>query len=198
MVLTEEQKERIRVNRERALEIRRRKEKERAENAKQNINLITTAVETKGCSSSSSASNGNVKGGGEETTLHLRNDEQKTGANEKVKQESSDNANEEDDMEIELEEFERGASQYVTKQDATKLYCLPMGTLNVCTFIEKTNPRQAKFSTMKLYERREIRRRARERYGGLEGLKEERRKRELKRFKRDFEEVDKVFKRSKR
>ena len=83
-------------------------------------------------------------------------------------------------------------------QDAMKVYCLPAGTLDVCEFIEKDNPRNQKFSKMKLYLRSEVRRRARERFGGLSGLQEERRKREHKRFERDYEDVNDIFKSDKK
>lgn len=163
MTLTEEQKERMRINRERALEIRRKKleeaaRKQQEEDAK------------------------NRKGG-------ESNEEKKNVPNkEKLK----------DDADVELEDFEIDASPYVTKQDAMSKYCLPIGTLEVCEFIEKDNPRNKKFSKMKLYYRSEIRRRARERFGGLQGLQEERRKRERKRFERDYEDVTNIFKSSKK
>lgn len=98
---------------------------------------------------------------------------------------------------VQLEDFEVDASSHVTAAEAMKKYCLPQGTLDVCEYIEKDNPRNAKFSKMKLYLRSEIRRRARDRFGGLEGLQEERRKREMKRFQKDFEDVNNVFKKSK-
>jgi len=94
---------------------------------------------------------------------------------------------------IELEDFEVNASPFVTKQEAMKMYCLPMGTLEVCEFVEKPNPRNQKFSSMKLYRRSEIRRRARERYGGLERLIQERKRREKKRLEKDLEDVHGVF-----
>ena len=92
---------------------------------------------------------------------------------------------------IYLEPFEREAnvSQYVTKAEAMRTYCLPEGTLQVCEFIERENPRNKKFKPMKLYHRNEIRRRAHERFGGMEGLIEERKRRETKRFQKDFEQV---------
>jgi DNA-repair protein complementing XP-A cells len=77
-------------------------------------------------------------------------------------------------------------------------YCIDIdaltGTLEVCDYIEKDNPRNSKFSKMKLYHRSEIRRRARERFGGLQGLIEERNKREFKRFERDYDEANNIFK----
>ena len=60
--------------------------------------------------------------------------------------------------------------------------------------VEKENPRHRGFSTMKLYYRAELRRRARKRYGGKEGLIEERRKREEKRFENDIAKTKDIFK----
>lgn len=96
-----------------------------------------------------------------------------------------------------LEDFEIDASPYVTATEAMKKYCLPQGTLDVCSFIEKDNPRNSKFSKMKLYMRTEIRKRARERWGGLEGLQQERRRREQNKFQKDLDDVKHVFKKSK-
>ena len=74
-----------------------------------------------------------------------------------------------------------------------KVFCLYPGTLAICSFTEKKNPRQPKLSKIKLYERSEIRTRARGRLGKLSGLVEERRKREMKQFERDFEDSNDVF-----
>jgi DNA-repair protein complementing XP-A cells len=98
---------------------------------------------------------------------------------------------------VPLEDFEIDASPYVTASEAMKKYCLPQGTLDVCAFIEKDNPRNTKFSKMKLYMRSDIRKRARERWGGLEGLQTERRRRELNKFQKDLDDVKHVFKKSK-
>jgi XPA protein C-terminus len=73
-------------------------------------------------------------------------------------------------------------------------YCLPEGTLAVCSFVEKENPRNKKWAPLKLYNRAEIRRRARERFGGLEGLVKERQRRVEKRFRKDMETAKNVFK----
>lgn len=99
----------------------------------------------------------------------------------------------EEDEDVELEEFEVGAPPLVTKKEAMKMYLLPEGTLAVCKFEEKQNPRHKGWNAMKLYHRSEIRRRARERFGGLQGLVEERRRREEKRFERDLEKSKKLF-----
>ena len=163
MVLTEEQKERIKKNKERALEIRRKKEEEgAAHNNTTEANNYSQSSTTRGTS----------------------------GARSAMKSKVEDDENEP----VELEEFEIDASSFVTKQDAMKIYCLPAGTLEVCEYVEKDNPRNQKFSKMKLYHRNEIRRRARERFDGLDGLKEERSRRETKRFERDFEDVNDIFK----
>ena len=102
-----------------------------------------------------------------------------------------------EDTNVELEDFEVGASPYVTKDEAMRKYCLPQGTLAVCAYVEKPNPRNKSWTPMRLYKRSEIRRRARERFGGLEGLIEERRKRDKKRFATDMAETRDVFKKSK-
>merc|ERR1712038_2191700 len=57
----------------------------------------------------------------------------------------------EEEEDVELEEFEVGASPYVTKGEAMQMYCLPQGTLDVCSFIEKENPRNKKWNAMKLF-----------------------------------------------
>ena len=105
--------------------------------------------------------------------------------------EEDGNKEEED---VVLEDFEVGASPFVSKSEASQLYCLPEGTLAVCTFVERENPRNKAWAPLKLYKRAEIRRRARERFGGLEGLLEERRKREERRFKKDLKAAENIFK----
>lgn len=157
MGLTEEQQERIRKNRERALEIRKRKLEEEAKKKQESIG-------------------------------DSRNDIK---AAKKPKTESK--VEKEEEEVVELEAFEEGASEYVTKQEAMKMYCLPAGTLAVCKVTEKPNPRNSSWSSMKLYERAEIRRRARKRFGGLDGLVAERKKREEKRMRDDMERTKDVF-----
>jgi len=96
-----------------------------------------------------------------------------------------------------LEDFEKGASDYITKEQASKLYCLPTGSIELCSFIIKENPKCPKFAPMKLFSRKEIRKRAHERYGGLQGLQQERRKRGEKRLKKDMESCENIFDRAK-
>jgi XPA protein C-terminus len=145
-MLTEEEKETIRKNRERALEIQRKRRDNRS------IEVLKDDCATK-----------------------KRRIEEK----------------EEDE---ELEEFEVNASKFVSQKEAKEMYCLPDGTLAVCSFVEKDNPRGKGFKPMKLYNRVEMRRRARERYGGLEGLVKERERRVEKRFLNDLENTKNIFK----
>ena len=94
----------------------------------------------------------------------------------------------------EMEEWERGESKLVTKEEAMRKYCLPLGTLAVCSYEEKANPRHKGWTPMRLYNRSEVRKRAHERFNGLDGLVDERRRRERKRFAKDMEETKDLFK----
>uniref|UniRef100_A0A7S2XPB6 XPA C-terminal domain-containing protein n=1 Tax=Attheya septentrionalis TaxID=420275 RepID=A0A7S2XPB6_9STRA len=183
MALTEEQQENIRKNRERALEIRRKREEERRR-----------AVE--GSVSTSNAEPSCSVGG----THLLEKAETSDHKRRKVNGDTDDfvggneDGGEKDD--IELEDFEIGASTFVTKREAMQTYCLPEGTMAVCSFVEKENPRQKGWSSMKLYDRAEIRRRARDRHGGIEGLAAERKRRAEKRLRNDLETTKDIFKRN--
>ena len=168
-MLTEEQRERIRINRERALEIKRKKAEERRQ-AEQ---------------SEEERSRKRRKG----ADLPVADKEQ-SDVNPEAKNKDDD---EEVGNKVTLEPFEEGASEFVSKTEAMKMYCLPAGTLAVCRYEEKANPRHKSWSNMKLYYRSEIRSRARERYGGLAGLVEERKRREEKRFQDDLKRTKNVF-----
>lgn len=159
MELTEEQRERIRKSKERALAIQRKRK-----------SLELEAVSPHGFAAKSDPSDG-------ETLA------------KKLKAKPL----EDKDEEVELEDFEVGASEWVTKKEAVSKYCLPEGTLAVCKYTEKENPHNKGWKPMKLYLRAEIRRRARERFGGLEELQAERRRREEKRFTNDLEKTRNVF-----
>jgi XPA protein C-terminus len=164
MELTEEQKERIKRNREAALELRAKRMK---------------------------ADEGN-KRTEDSTDIGLSNQESPM-KRQKVKDDGVVSASNDNEIEVKLEAFEEGASEYVTKQEAMKMYCLPAGTLEVCSFIEKPNPRNKSWSSMKLYHRSEIRRRAHLRYGGVDGLMAERQKRQEDRFQKDMENTKNIF-----
>ena len=195
MVLTEEEKERIRKNRERALEIQKRRRRKEEEEQEQN------AIKSK-CGGVGGGVDGAVTGA---DAVIKESSEKKRGGVEPPEELQSKRAklknkrvvkgdNEEDADDLDLEAFEEGASEFVTKQEAKKMYCLPEGTLQVCAVVEKDNPRHSGWSKMKLYNRSEIRRRARKRFGGKEGLITERRKREDERFRSDMEKTKDIFK----
>mmetsp|Transcript_36436 Transcript_36436/g.56561 ORF Transcript_36436/g.56561 Transcript_36436/m.56561 type:complete len:167 (-) Transcript_36436:71-571(-) len=165
MALTEEQRERIRKNRERALEIQRKRRKEKEDEEK------------------AEAYEKNAK-------------KQKTDLTTAAAAGSSSNGNGTDDASSAagpLEEFEVGASEWVTKKEAKSTYCLPDGTLAVCECQERENPRHKGWTPMKLYRRSEIRQRAHKRFGGMEGLVEERQKRRAKQLAKDMKDADKLF-----
>lgn len=167
MELTEEQKERMEKNKARALEIQKRRRLEQA------------AKEGK------SGGNGSESSGTDTKRRRVSSE----GADAKAKGKQP-----EEEEDVELEEFETGVSEFVTKKEAMKMYCLPEGTLAVCTVTEKANPRNKGWTPMKLFNRPEIRRRARERFGGIQGLIEERQQREEKRFQKDLERTKDIFK----
>jgi hypothetical protein len=92
-----------------------------------------------------------------------------------------------------LEEFEVGAPEWVTKKEAKSTYCLPEGTLAVCEVKERDNPHHKGWKPMKLYRRSEIRQWAHKRFDSLEGLIEERQKRQAKQLAKDMKAADKIF-----
>lgn len=100
---------------------------------------------------------------------------------------------EENEDDISLEEFELNASPYIPQTEAQRLYCVPLGTLAVCTYIEKPNPRSKSFTPMKLYDRNEVRQRAHARYGGKAGLSAERERRKKNRSDKDLDEMKNIF-----
>jgi len=170
MEITEEQRERMRRNREKALEIQAAKRKEREEAASEaaDVKMVTP-------------------------TKRIYRENEGSDRKRQKTPEAGDKIEEEEGGNVELEDFEVGASPFVSKKEAMKKYLLPEGTLAVCKFVEKENPRNKGFSAMKLYHRSEIRRRGRERFGGLRGLVDERIAREEKRFERDLEKTKNIF-----
>lgn len=99
-----------------------------------------------------------------------------------------------EEEEVECEEWEIGLSEWVSKKEAVAKYCLPEGTLAVCEVTTKENPHHKGWAPMKLYKRSELRERAYKRFGGKEGLMEERMKREQKRLCKDLKMADTIFK----
>mmetsp|Transcript_11727 Transcript_11727/g.16436 ORF Transcript_11727/g.16436 Transcript_11727/m.16436 type:complete len:170 (+) Transcript_11727:367-876(+) len=167
MTLTEEQKEQIRKNREKALELQKKRKQALKEEKEQQTIL-----------------NGDNK-----NKNHTKKQKIATETQGIDKQRST----EQEDYEEELEDWEIDASLYVSKKEAQSMYCLPEGTLAVCTFVEKENPRNKGFAPMKLYERKDIRQRAHRRFGGVDGLQKERKQREENRFRKDLERTKDIF-----
>mmetsp|Transcript_2294 Transcript_2294/g.3322 ORF Transcript_2294/g.3322 Transcript_2294/m.3322 type:complete len:173 (-) Transcript_2294:99-617(-) len=167
--LTEEQKERMRANRERALAIQR----ERKRKLEEKTNAGGSMVDGRG---------------------NLEHDDDKKKGNDGKKMKGGDDDDDEREDNLVLEDFEVDATPLVNKSEAMKTYCLPEGTLSVCECVEKDNPRHRSWKPMKLYRRSEIRRRARDRFGGLEGLVKERERRKEKQFKKDMERSRDIFK----
>mmetsp|Transcript_30053 Transcript_30053/g.62809 ORF Transcript_30053/g.62809 Transcript_30053/m.62809 type:complete len:170 (-) Transcript_30053:535-1044(-) len=168
MEITEEQRERMRRNRQKALELQKRKREEREAAAA--ANAVTSNPSTQG------------------------EEEERIDATQRKRPKPDTAKKKEKEEDLELEEFEVGASEYVTKKDAMKLYLLPEGTLAVCEFVERENPRHKGWKPMKLYYRAEIRRRSRERFGSLQGLIEARIQRQDAQFARDLEKTKDIFK----
>lgn len=210
MTLTEEQRKRIEKNKKRALEIKRKKQLEQQQQQQQ-LQKVENHINDE--SSTSPAKSIFDAGGfiGKSASSHskkrkLNNDggAYNNGSNgqEKMACSNSDTTslkrgiNNNNDIEsdtISLEEFEQNASQYISQTEAQRLYCIPKGTLDVCSYIEKDNPHKRGWSKMKLYYRNDVRTRAYKRFGGKEGLIAEREKRRKKRSDKDLEAVKNVF-----
>mmetsp|Transcript_616 Transcript_616/g.870 ORF Transcript_616/g.870 Transcript_616/m.870 type:complete len:208 (+) Transcript_616:16-639(+) len=206
MALTDEQRKRMEENRKRALEIKRKKQLEKKE---KEMVVATASVP------SSVFDAGGFVGKSPEEKIELQSKKRRiedvsskdAGDGKMSRKHVGDtittrnftgNSNTTDQNTIEddessLEDFEIDASPHISQTEAQRTYCVPMGTLAVCAFIEKENPRQRGWNKMKLYDRAEVRRRARKRFGGKGGLQAERDKRKKKRFEKDLKETKDVF-----
>merc|ERR1712238_341309 len=175
MVLTEEQRERIRINKERALNIQKERKQKQKEKEQKEINYKINNKRR----SQTDGNNNNI---------------QQQEISFTKKQKASNNPHADEDDNVPLEDFEEGASQYVTKKEAKNMYCLPEGSLAVCTYEEKINPHNSKFTPMKLYNRKEIRFYAHKRYKGVHGLINERNKRSQRKLEKDMNNAKDIFK----
>ena len=210
MTLTEEQRKRMEENRKRAIEIKRKKQLESETSAASVNNTASSVFDAGGFVVPSSseemeaAQNKKRRINGNDGVPEVANAEGKSRAGdtnfstknnspESRNNTNEDARNEDDDDESSLEDFERDASPYISQTEAQRTYCIPKGTLEVCSYIEKDNPIKRGFSKMKLYDRSEVRRRARKRFGGKEGLIRERERRKKKRFEKDLAETKDVF-----
>ena len=201
MALTEEQRKRMEENRKRALEIKRKKQLEKEKNnmmvASSTANNATNVYDAGGFVGK--VSSGNMESPNKKRRM---NNNDKSG-NEKDGCTKSSGKGEAHTNTIScmgdasddesLEDFEINAAPYISQTEAQRTYCLPKGTLDVCSFIEKDNPHKKGWSKMKLYVRSEVRKRAHKRFGGKAGLIEERNKRKNRRFEKDLAGVKHVF-----
>jgi len=191
MALTEEQRERIRKNKERALQIQkeRRELKEKREskntnndnNKRSNNNNNTNIQENSTPSKKHKTTVSTITTSQPPSTITTTTTST-TGAEDRFHSNAP------------LEDFEEGASELVSKKEAMSMYCLPEGTMAVCSYEEKQNPHNPLFKPMKLYKRSEIRYRAHKRHEGLEGLVNERNKRRKRKLDKDMEEARDIFK----
>lgn len=180
MVLTEEQKERIRKNKERALQIQkeRREEKEKKD------------IKRKESTKDDDSNQKKLKS----PKRQKNTDDLKRTASQSTSCTSIGTGKNDFHSDAPLEDFEEGGSEWVSKKEAMAMYCLPEGTMAVCSYVEKQNPRNPLFKPMKLYNRSEIRYRAHKRHGGLEGLIKERKKRQELKLQKDMKEARDIFK----
>lgn len=187
MTLTEEQRERMQKNKERALEIRRRKALERGSSCSSRaVEDITSS------SGKREIANAHCTFGTGQKRQKLS--QESHGAISEMGQDKCSEDTDDGEGGVVLEDFEVDASALITKKEAKEKYCLPEGTLVVCSFEEKDNPHRRGWIPMKLYRRSEIRQRARDRFGGLDGLVAERTRRMEKRYLKDLEITKDVFK----
>jgi hypothetical protein len=162
MALTDEQRKRIRENRERALQLQKLRQTEGKEhrnddgdssNKKKRKNMNDDLLEEEGNAKSSIMKSHDLE------TKHLEHGEPSEG----------------------LE-----TSEWVTKKEAMSAYCLPEGTLAVCECKEQDNPHNKSWARMKLYRRAELLQRAHARFGGPAGLEKEKNRRSDRKFFKDF------------
>lgn len=209
MALTDEQRNRIEENRKRALEIKRRKQLEREGKVEDASGKESSAAGkdpfdeggfvTKS-TITTTPSDHTIDAGGQNKKRRVGDGASMkssggTGGREmhSNKSKAVPNGEDFDDDESSLEEFEIDAPPHITQTEAQRTYCVPLGTLEVCSHVERDNPRGRGWSKMKLYSRAEVRRRARRRFGGKDGLIAERERRKRRRHERDLREVKDVF-----
>ena len=204
MELSQEQKDRIKQNRERALEIQRQRKLQLETSAlaedNNDKNSRTPTKHSLDTSNDTSNESNMKRSKGDPSNARTRNGTERGASVTEGGGVNGGNhhGTENGDSEYhtdEIEAFEENASEYITKQEAMKVYCLPQGTLDVCrNGITKPNPKHATWSDMKLYLRKEIRFRAYQRYGGMVGLIEERNRRNHARLQKDMELSKDIFK----
>lgn len=81
----------------------------------------------------------------------------------------------------------------MTKGDAVAEFLLQEGTIRVMPFLERSNPRNTKYTKMKLYCRKQLRAKAYERWKGRSGLEEEVERRKKRRYENALEKMVNIF-----
>jgi hypothetical protein len=81
----------------------------------------------------------------------------------------------------------------MTKGDAVAEFLLQEGTIRVMPFLERSNPRNTKYTKMKLYCRKQLRAKAYERWEGPNGLEEEMDRRKKRRYENALEKTVNIF-----
>ncbi|CAN0453858.1 unnamed protein product, partial [Discosporangium mesarthrocarpum] len=66
----------------------------------------------------------------------------------------------------------------ITKKEAIGTFLLPEGTIAVLPYIERENPHHASWTKMKLFLKKHVLEYSHKRWGGVEGLERERKRRE--------------------
>lgn len=85
----------------------------------------------------------------------------------------------------------------LSKGDAVAEFLLQEGTIRVMPYLERSNPRNKKYQSMKLYCRKQLRAKSYERWGGPEGLEEEFEKRRKRKYETALEKTVNVFSKKK-
>jgi XPA protein C-terminus len=219
--LTEEQRERIRINRERALEIQRRKKEERRRQQEQQPQqqISTTAAAAAAATDKNgdsparsgkrkladkgephSKSNGNSSGGvdgqpssSSSVSKKSKNTDGDDGGGGQATTATPLPSFLDDGLPI--ESFEEGGSEWVTKSEAMNTYCLSESTIAVLKVVEeRENPHNKSWKPMKLYRRSEVRAWAHKRWNGLDNLQKERDRRQERKFEKQMKDADDIFK----
>ncbi len=86
----------------------------------------------------------------------------------------------------------------LSKGDAVAEFLLQEGTIRVMPFLQRSNPRNTKYTAMKLYCRKQLRAKAYERWGGEEGLAEEMDRRRKRKYESALEKTVNIFARDKK
>ena len=213
MELTEEQRQRIAENKARALEIRKRKESERASQQSTTTSPAAASHPFDGIYGSSGKQSRSA-----EDSNTVEKVEEREGGRAGTEQEGGDERDE-DKACCELCGTQEIVQNYWTiwevaicrkcgrtsndyellnKTDASKEYLIPDDTLKFIPYMEKENPRHAEWAPMKMYMRRMVKAASMERWGSEEGLADEKLSRETSKMQRDLVKMKDGIARDKR